>query len=378
MFCNCKLKGEKALAASELSNKVYQCYCEASEQVLESLYRDVEHDFTTFYRAINPDDEKDFSSEFKPKESQLNFNVAFHNRGLFPPSAYHSEGHQDGMGLCLYLALMKQLLGEEFRLVVLDDVVMSVDKHHRRKLCQLLKKEFPNTQFVMTTHDRAWFKQMQTAGLTSKKSGVCFRGWTVDDGPIVDVATTDWEDVETALAGEDIPEAAGRLRRLLESLSVELADSLGAVVTYRCDNDHTLGELLPAVLSCFDKLLKKALASAQQWGNEEVSAELTELTQKIRMSRNRVNVEQWPINKAIHYNSWADFSKEDFEEVLASFKQLLDCIKCGRCNSWLEVLGKGHQAEALKCDCGNITLNLVGPNREQTDLLKRSETVAGK
>src|SRR2546429_4550729 len=27
---------------------------------------------------------------------------------LFPPGAYHSEGHQDSMGVCRYLALMKR------------------------------------------------------------------------------------------------------------------------------------------------------------------------------------------------------------------------------------------------------------------------------
>ena len=32
-----------------------------------------------------------------PSEGKLEFDVNFYERGLFPPSAYHSEGHQDGM-----------------------------------------------------------------------------------------------------------------------------------------------------------------------------------------------------------------------------------------------------------------------------------------
>ena len=39
------------------------------------------------------------------------------------------------MGICLYLALIRQLLGSDFRLAVLDDVVMSVDSSHRRQFC---------------------------------------------------------------------------------------------------------------------------------------------------------------------------------------------------------------------------------------------------
>ena len=63
----------------------------------------------------------------------------FYERGLFPPAAFHSEGHQDGMGVCLYLALMKRLFGDRFTIALLDDVVMSVDAGHRYQFCKLLK-----------------------------------------------------------------------------------------------------------------------------------------------------------------------------------------------------------------------------------------------
>jgi predicted ATP-binding protein involved in virulence len=59
-------------------------------------------------------------------------------------------------GGVLNLALVKQLLGEDFRYAVLDDVVMSVDSSHRRRFAELLKTEFPNVQFVITTHDEVW------------------------------------------------------------------------------------------------------------------------------------------------------------------------------------------------------------------------------
>ena len=63
----------------------------------------------------------------EPSEGKLDLEVNFYERGLFPPAAYHSEGHQDGMGVCLYLALMKRLFSERFTFALLDDVVMSVD-----------------------------------------------------------------------------------------------------------------------------------------------------------------------------------------------------------------------------------------------------------
>ena len=59
------------------------------------------------------------------------------------------------MGVCLYLALIRQLLHDDFRLAVLDDVVTSVDTNHRRQFCSLLKDVFPDVQFILTTHDES-------------------------------------------------------------------------------------------------------------------------------------------------------------------------------------------------------------------------------
>jgi recombinational DNA repair ATPase RecF len=80
--------------------------------------------------------------------------VNFYERGPLPPGPFHSEGHQDGMGVCLYLALMKRLFGDKLTFWLLDDVIMSFDAGHRSQFCELLKTHFPDTQFVITTHDR--------------------------------------------------------------------------------------------------------------------------------------------------------------------------------------------------------------------------------
>jgi ABC-type cobalamin/Fe3+-siderophores transport system ATPase subunit len=142
----------------------YEAYCSVLEDELEALYEDVQEDFSTFYRAINEDDEATFTAKLTPSEGKLDFDVNFYERGLFPPGAYHSEGHQDGMGVCLYLALMKRLFGDRFTFALLDDVVMSVDAGHRYQFCKLLKTHFPDTQFIITTHDRLWAEQMKSAG----------------------------------------------------------------------------------------------------------------------------------------------------------------------------------------------------------------------
>ena len=150
---------------AQRARQVSDIYAITSDKVLAGIYADVQKDFASLYSFVNRDDEDKFKAQLVPSMGKLGFDVDFYGRGFFPPGAYHSEGHQDSMGLCLYLALMRHLYGAGFTMAGLDDVLMSVDAGHRREVCTLLKKEFPNTQFIMTTHDPIWLRHMKTEGL---------------------------------------------------------------------------------------------------------------------------------------------------------------------------------------------------------------------
>jgi len=162
---------------------VFKEYGDASTKALEAIYDAVQKNFTSYYSFVNRDDEEKFEGKLTPSVGKLAFDVDFYGRGKFPPGAYHSEGHQDAMGLCLYLALMNHTLGNDFVLAVLDHVLMSVDADHRREVCELLKKFFPNTQFILTTHDPVWLQFMNSQKLI--KGSTNFGGWSVDTGPQV-------------------------------------------------------------------------------------------------------------------------------------------------------------------------------------------------
>jgi hypothetical protein len=98
--------GEKrAEERAALTRKVYETYGTVSTSVLDGIYKTVEGQFGDLYRFINREDEGTFSAQLTPSIGKLGFDVDFYGRGFFPPGAYHSEGHQDGMGICLYLAL---------------------------------------------------------------------------------------------------------------------------------------------------------------------------------------------------------------------------------------------------------------------------------
>jgi recombinational DNA repair ATPase RecF len=353
------LKLRAAQERSKLAAAVVEQYGKQTTVALEQIYAKVETTFRDLYRAINGDDEEKFEAKLTPSMGKLGFDVDFYGRGFFPPGAYHSEGHQDGMGLCLYLALMSYLVGDQFTFAVLDDVLMSVDSGHRREVSKLLRTRFPNTQFVMTTHDGIWLRHMQSDGLIVSKGFAHFRTWDVEHGPSDWTETEVWDDIVSHVSRNDISQAAGLLRRYLEHLSHEVCHRLRARVEFRGDAQFMLGDLLPSAIGAMRQLLKAGKSVSQSWGNtvefEKLQVFETDFARTIATSQ----VENWQINAAVHYNQWATLGKGDFGGVLKSYRELAVKFRCDACHALLYVVPERGPTEMLRCSCNAFNVNLI-------------------
>ena len=332
----------------------YELYARTADAALTNLYKTVETDFSRYYQFVNSDDEGAFRAELLPSSGSLDLKVDFYKIGMFPPVAYHSEGHQDGMGVCLYLALVKQLLGPKFRYAVLDDVVMSVDASHRRRFAELLQAEFPQVQFIITTHDEVWARQMRTAGLVTSAAMARFYGWSVDSGPTYGVGDV-WSDIETAISVGDISGAAAKLRRALEANLADIAEGIRSSVTYRSDASYDLGAFLASVTGRHKELLVRADAAAKAWNNQPQFQAVQQLQAQRSSVISEQNAEQWLLNKLVHNNDWANGTEGDFRPVLEAAKEFLELFKCTNpaCGSWIALSG-----DALRCACQTYNLNL--------------------
>lgn len=350
----------KATAAHKAAAAVYEEYNAVADAALTTLYKTVEDDFSNYYRQINSDDESSFKAGLSPTAGKLDLEVDFYGLGMFPPMAYHSEGHQDGMGVCLYLALIRQLLKSDFRLAVLDDVVTSVDANHRRQFCKLLKDVFPDVQFIMTTHDEVWARLMQSSGLIARRSLARFHGWTVDGGPLYGQGGDFWTQIEADLTKDDVPGAAHKLRRNLEASLADIAAGIQGQVVFRADNNYDLSSFFTAVKGRHGDLLKKATASANSWNNETDKQKVENLKAERTKAIFAQDGENWAINALVHNNDWATMTKADFAPVVEACKQFLDLFTCSNatCDGWVYVLGISGKEEELRCSCGSFALNL--------------------
>ncbi len=335
-----KLLNGRAKLALEL-------FKQSRDKVLRELYEKIKQDFEIFYKTLHSEDEDNFSAMFSHTGAALNFEVDFYGRAMVPPHALHSEGHQDSMGICLFLALNKYLSRENIKVVILDDVVMSIDNDHRRKVCQLLKKFFPDTQFVITTHDTIWAKQLKSEGIVSKSNSIQFLNWHVESGPTFKNDEDLWDRINHLLGENNIAGASFELRKNAECFFSEVCSLLAAKVPYNERFRWDLGELTAAAIGTYKDYLKRAKENASKYNNKSLLDELSEIEKYAGKVIARSQVEQWAINENVHYNKWANFSKADFTPVVTAFKDLFALFNCNECKAPLEKGGK-----TLSCNCG--------------------------
>ncbi len=329
------------------------------DKVLNELYTDIQQRFVDLYIDLHGEDEKDFKAKLEPKGAALNFEVDFYGTGTHPPHALHSEGHQDSMGLCLFLALAEYLAEGIIEVILLDDVVMSVDADHRRSLCRLLAKSFPEKQFLITTHDKTWANQLRTEGIVNSSTSIEFYNWDLDSGPHVNFEKDIWKDVRKALDENNISEGAAKLRRGAESFFEAVCDALEAPVVYRQNRRWELGNFMPTAYGQYKKFIRSGKDAAGSWNNELDKEKFAELDSMATQIYTRTQAEQWGVNGVVHYNDWANLTKNDFTPIADSFEDLFSLFLCRVCGSMIKLIKNGANNEAIKCNCGNITWNLV-------------------
>lgn len=338
---------------------LYELFQKARDAVLIDLYNQIRDRFVSLYKDLHGEDEKDFQADFTPEGAALNFQVAFHGRGIHPPHALHSEGHQDSMGICLYLSLAERLTGDVMDLVILDDVVMSVDAEHRRELCKLLVTAFPKRQFFITTHDKTWANQLRYEGVVKSKKLIEFTSWRIDTGPQINDETEMWQKIRKDMDVCDIPSAAAKLRRGSEEFFSLVCDSLQAPVRFRLNGKWELGDLMPPAIAQYKRLIDKAKKAARRWNDEALVLELDDQENIAGSIFARTNVEQWALNTNVHYTNWANFEPADFQPVVEAFEDLLNLFRCSSCGGLLYLITQGPKITNLRCSCNQVNLNLL-------------------
>ena len=350
---------DKQRIASERAGRLLALFDKAQEEVLDSLYGSIRDRFVELYRSIHDSDEAGFEAELRPKGSSLELEVGFYDQGLHPSQALHSEGHQDSMGVCLFLALSEKLSVDDPSLILLDDVVMSLDTGHRKKFAALLATQFPEIQFLITTHDKTWAEQLVNAGVVTRSNSHRFGNWDLLGGPRTSIQEQVWDIIDKDLEADNVERAAGALRRSAEEFFQDVCDGLASHVRFSIDSRWELEDLLPPAVSSLKRLLKTAKSSANSHNNAQALQELSRFEDDLSEVVQRVGMEKWSINPNVHYNAWHTFHRNDFIPVVKAFRDLFSTFQCEACGAKLRRSTDGNKTETLlSCECGKISWNL--------------------
>ena len=353
-------KCEEKLASlySARSTILLKTYEEARDFVLEGLYSRIAGRFVEFYCVLHDDEKEQFGAQLQSQGASLSFEVDFFGRGTHPPHALHSEGHQDSMGVCLFLALNEELAKEKLNLIVLDDVIMSVDTDHRKDVCRLLREWFSDRQFIIATHDKTWATQLKQEGVVQANQIIEFTNWTVESGPNTRLQIDLWDAIQADLEQENVASAAFKLRRGSEDFFESVCDALGAKLAYNSKMQWQLDDWLPAAMEEFKALLKRARRVASSWSDQADIDTLSELESVRSQTYGQTKAEEWAINANVHFNNWTNMSKQDFIPVVEAFRKLHALFECSDCGGLLEKVPRKGAYQAVRCPCDTTSWNL--------------------
>jgi energy-coupling factor transporter ATP-binding protein EcfA2 len=263
---------------SHVADTVYECFKLAKQAVVQGVFDRLQHNVSAWYARLHPGDEHGNVSLGVDPGQRASAKLLIESFGQTgqDPRAYSSEGHLDSLGLVIFLAFAKEFQGA-CNLLVLDDVVSSVDTQHRQRICGLLSDEFTDWQLIVTTHDQMWFEQLWQNAVASDRTGKVSRQsivrWSRALGPIVMPYLSGRERIEEYL-GQGDKDAAGFLARIyLESVLKATGEAIGTLVRYKKNDKYMIGELRNAANSRLGSMtegplkaaLKLALDGLREW-----------------------------------------------------------------------------------------------------------------
>ena len=347
------------------ANLLLNSYVASQTNTLNDMYTAIQDRFSSLYKIIHESDENEFISVFSRKASSLELQVKFKDGEMYPPNAVHSEGHQDSMGICLFFALSEKISNNKLNLVLLDDVVMSIDIDHRKNFCKLLKDEFPHKQFIITTHDYIWRKELENQGVVRKNNIIHFKSWDINHGPYVEIGSNIWDSINNFLAMGEKHEAIGLMRYYMEEFFSDMCEKYKLKVPYSTTRKWCLEEVLIPVCFHYRNAIRKAKESAISFKKSTEKIEAFE--RQYNNSFNNLQIERWTINPSTHFVSWAqNLSIEELKSTCLAVKEFCNLFECPNCKSLIKINSDINLVpQNIYCDCGDYSFSCIKKSNKE-------------
>jgi len=344
-YCEKKEEAEKNSQKSEKTKQLLDELEKIRKAKVDEVLNTISTSVERMYKKVHPNEgigAVKFYLDAKKAES-LEFDGNFQGNSV-PPQAYYSESHLDTLGVCIFLALAQNKGSDG--ILLLDDVLTSVDQQHMDRIISMLEDEARNFgQIIISTHYRPWRdKYRMPAQQKNDVELIELLPWSSDSG-IRHTRTKLFVDEIKALINEQAfnrQNVASKSGILLEHILDEIVLKYSLKVPRRPMQRYTLNELFNAIDSKMKKILKVTK-------NFEAPVELL---QKLTDLHNSVFIRN---EVGSHYSETGALLSDDqvreFGNLVVGFAELMLCNSCGAFPN------KNKSGSYWECRCGQMKLD---------------------
>ena len=341
---NTEKKIEKLNKKTEFLQKILNIMEPERKTYIDNLLSNISQDIGSLYVKLHPKEGvQDISLYLKSKGTgSLEIKSSFQEVKA-PPQAYFSDSHLDTLGICIFIAMAKYFKND---IIVLDDVVTSVDQQHLSRFIKMLHDENKHfSQIILTTHYRPWrekykfYRQPNSNIQLIELSAL----WSIERGIRSSQTKLSIEELEILKNQTpfDRQNAGSKAGIFLESVLDYLSLLYECRLPRRPEPQYTLGELM----NCFSKKFTDKLKVKK--GNDDfvpLSSVINELFQTAETIRNQVGA---------HWNiAGMDISDQEVMTFLDKTLELGKTLICNECGE----LPQQKKQDCWQCGCGQTEL----------------------
>lgn len=264
----------------------------------------------------------------------------FAGRDIPDPKWVYSDGHLDTVGICVFLAL-RRFRGDQAgdsRLLVLDDVVLSIDLPHARRLINLLRDKFSDHQIIILTHNGLFAHWC--GNLLPGIQRMTINTWTLEEGPRLGEYVSAMGLVENSIVDQPAKGIAVQVMILMDEWLAECRYAYSLAVPAKWGEQYTLTEIWEPFTSTIKKIGHQL--SSDLGGAVNLVDELRDLP----AVRNSL---------AAHENAFArEFPRTTMVDIANKCLALVRSLYCTECRSFAVPVPHRFDPVIVHCDCCHI------------------------
>ena len=343
-------RGESLASVAQRLNRWLSEVSAARKETLDAELASMSSEVTALYARIHQGEDKAaFNFAMRPAVvSSLEFDAEFLGHKGKPVQAYLSESHLDTLGLCVFL-VVAQRKAAKASIVVLDDVLTSVDATHLDRIMDLIDDLAGSvSQVIIATHYRLWRDKYRWGRSSQARTEVIeFGPWSLTAGIQVQAfrdALTELRTLTTQPGG-DRQVAAAKAGIVLESVLDFLTLKYACALPRNPRGEYALGALADGIDKKLAGVLRVELTDA---AGAKQSVELKPLISAATSAlwvRNAVGCHFTALDSQI-----PDVEVSQFASAVLA---LADAIICQGCKSMPD---KDKTGSNWQCRCGSVAL----------------------